>query len=59
MPRRTGRRTGASSASSARRAGGDCDAQYVLDLDSGKVKLVSSGEGRTTCGYFDFPAGDR
>lgn len=38
--------------------GGDCDAQYVLDLDSGKVELVSSGEGRTTCGYFDFPNGD-
>ena len=38
--------------------GGDCDAQYVLDLDSGKVELVSSGEGRTTCGYFDFPKGD-
>jgi len=38
--------------------GGDCDAQYVLDLDSGKVELVSSGEGRTTCGYFDFPKGE-
>lgn len=38
--------------------GGDCDAQYGLDLDSGKVELVSSGEGRTTCGYFDFPNGD-
>lgn len=38
--------------------GGGCDAQYVLDLDSGKVTLVSSGLGRTTCGYFDFPEGD-
>jgi Tol biopolymer transport system component len=38
--------------------GGDCDAQYVLDLDSGKVELVSSGQGRTTCGYFDYPQGD-
>lgn len=38
--------------------GGGCDAQYVLDLDSGQVELVSSGEGRTTCGYFDFPNGD-
>jgi len=38
--------------------GGGCDAQYVLDLDSGKVDLVSSGQGRTTCGYFDFPKGD-
>lgn len=38
--------------------GGDCDAQYLLDLDSGRVELVSSGEGRTTCGYVDFPQGD-
>ena len=36
---------------------GDCDAQYVLDLDRGKAELVSSGEGRTTCGYFDYPQG--
>lgn len=38
--------------------GGECDAQYVLDLDTGKVELVSSGKGRTTCGYFDYPKGD-
>ncbi len=38
--------------------GGGCDAQYVLDLDSGEVELVSSGAGRTSCGYFDFPAGE-
>ena len=38
--------------------GGGCDAQYVLDLDTGAVELVSSGEGRTTCGYFDYPHGD-
>ncbi|MCC6562469.1 MAG: PD40 domain-containing protein, partial [Xanthomonadales bacterium] len=37
---------------------GDCDAQYVLDLDSGKAELVSSGQGRTTCGYFDYPHGE-
>lgn len=37
--------------------GGDCDAQYVLDLDTGSVQLVSSGDGRTTCGYFDYPHG--
>ncbi|TAK55423.1 MAG: M20/M25/M40 family metallo-hydrolase [Gammaproteobacteria bacterium] len=37
--------------------GGGCDAQYVLDLDSGATTLVSSGAGRTTCGYFDFPGG--
>lgn len=38
--------------------GGGCDAQYVLDLDTGAVELVSSGEGRTTCGYFDYPHGN-
>lgn len=38
---------------------GGCDQQYVLDLGSGKTMLVSSGKGRTTCGYFRYPAGDR
>jgi Tol biopolymer transport system component len=38
---------------------GGCDQQYVMDLASGETKLVSSGEGRTTCGYFAYPAGDR
>jgi len=39
-------------------APGTCDQQYVLDLDTGEVELVSSGEGRTTCGYFTFPDSD-
>jgi len=34
-----------------------CDQEYIMDLASGSVKLVSTGKGRTTCGYF-FP-GDR
>ncbi|HEX2123598.1 MAG TPA: peptidase M28, partial [Thermoanaerobaculia bacterium] len=38
---------------------GGCDQQYVLDLATGETKLVSSGKGRTTCGYFSYPAGDR
>lgn len=38
--------------------GGGCDAQYVMDLDTGRVELASSGRGRTTCGYFDYPKGD-
>ncbi|HEX8252392.1 MAG TPA: M28 family peptidase [Thermoanaerobaculia bacterium] len=38
---------------------GGCDQQYVMDLATGETKLVSSGKGRTTCGYFAFPAGDR
>ena len=37
---------------------GGCDAEYVLDLDTGEVTLASSGLGRTTCGYFDYPAGN-
>ena len=38
---------------------GGCDQQYVMDLTTGDTKLVSSGKGRTTCGYFAYPAGDR
>jgi Tol biopolymer transport system component len=38
---------------------GGCDQQFVLDLASGEAKRVSSGKGRTTCGYFSYPAGDR
>jgi Tol biopolymer transport system component len=38
---------------------GGCDQQYVLDLTTGETKLVSSGKGRTTCGYFSWPAGNR
>jgi Tol biopolymer transport system component len=34
-----------------------CYQMYVMDLDSGTVRLVSTGNGATTCGYF-FP-GDR
>ncbi|HSP17341.1 MAG TPA: M28 family peptidase [Thermoanaerobaculia bacterium] len=38
---------------------GTCDQQYILDLKTGENKLVSSGKGRTTCGYFSYPKGDR
>ncbi len=38
---------------------GSCDQQYILDLASGETALVSSGKGRTTCGYYDFPEADR
>jgi TolB protein len=41
------------------RDGGACDQEYVLDLESGEAKRVSNGQGRTTCGYFYFPAGDK
>ena len=29
-----------------------CDQMYTLDLRSGATRLVSTGSGRTTCGYF-------
>lgn len=35
-----------------------CDQQYVLDLSTGETTMVSSGKGRTTCGYYDFLEGD-
>jgi Tol biopolymer transport system component len=39
--------------------GAACDQQYILDLATGESKRVSSGKGRTTCGYFDYPEADR
>jgi len=38
---------------------GGCDQQFVLDLATGETKRVSSGKGRVTCGYFDWPEADR
>jgi Tol biopolymer transport system component len=38
---------------------GGCDQQYVVDLKTGTPTRVSSGNGRTTCGYFRWPQGDR
>ena len=35
-----------------------CDQQFILDLASGRTTLVSTGSGRTTCGYF-LPDGER
>ena len=37
---------------------GGCDQIFAMDVDGGNLARVSTGEGRTTCGYF-FPAGDR
>ena len=39
--------------------GAECDQEYILDLATGQLKRVSSGKGRTTCGYFDYPEADR
>ncbi len=39
---------------------GGCDQQYVIELDSdAPARLVSTGRGRTTCGYYDWPEDDR
>ncbi|HSM09704.1 MAG TPA: hypothetical protein VLA33_11920 [Gemmatimonadota bacterium] len=31
---------------------GTCDQQYVMNVDGSDLRLVSTGLGRTTCGYF-------
>ncbi len=42
-----------------RRAGEvECDQIYTMDVNGANRRLVSTGEGRTTCGFF-FPSGDR
>ena len=39
--------------------GAGCDQEYTMDLATGETRLVSSGKGRTTCGYYRYPQGDR
>jgi Tol biopolymer transport system component len=43
---------GASLIFQSTRDGRDCYQEYVMGLDSGEVRLVSTGQGGTTCGYF-------
>ena len=40
------------------RDGHGCDQIYTMNIDGSNVKIVSIGEGRTTCSYF-FPNGKR
>ena len=40
------------------RAGHECDQIYTMNIDGSDVKLVSTGDGRTTCSYF-FPGDKR
>ncbi|MGD8495249.1 MAG: hypothetical protein PVF05_03605 [Gemmatimonadales bacterium] len=35
-----------------------CDQQYIMNIDGSGLRMVSTGEGRTTCGYF-IPGADR
>ena len=37
---------------------GQCDQIYVMDLEGGNRRMVSTGRGKTTCSYF-FPDGQR
>jgi Tol biopolymer transport system component len=39
--------------------GAECDQEFTLNLLTGELKRVSSGKGRTTCGYYEYPKGDR
>ena len=39
--------------------GAQCDQEFILDLVTGEQKRISSGKGRTTCGYFEYPKGDK
>ena len=34
------------------RGGRSCDQQYVMDVDGSNLRRVSTGTGKTTCGYF-------
>jgi TolB protein len=37
---------------------GTCDQIYIMDTNGGNRRMLSTGKGRTTCGYF-FPSGKR
>ncbi len=36
---------------------GGCDQEYIYEIATSTLRRVSSGKGRTTCGYFDAPKG--
>jgi TolB protein len=40
------------------RAGHECDQIYTMNIDGSDIRLVSTGDGRTTCAYF-FPGDKR
>ena len=40
----------------ATRDGRGCDQIYTMNVDGSNVKMISNGDGRTTCSYF-FPGG--
>ena len=32
-----------------------CDQIYIMDIESGESRMVSTGDGTTTCSYFEYP----
>ena len=42
----------------SKRDGRGCDQIYTMNVDGSDVKMISNGDGRTTCSYF-FPGGKR
>ncbi len=38
---------------------GLCDQIYIMDIATGEKKLVSTGDGVTTCSYFQYPNDDK
>jgi len=40
------------------REGHECDQIYTMNIDGSDVKMISNGDGRTTCSYF-FPGGQQ
>ncbi len=34
---------------------GKCDQIYTMDLKTGKIDMVSTGDGVTTCSFFEYP----
>ncbi len=45
--------------SRAEKEAGGCDRIYIYDIATGRTRPISTGSGRTTCGYFDWPEGKR
>src|SRR6188474_317378 len=42
----------------SKRDGRECDQIYTMDIEGENVRMISNGDGRTTCSYF-FPKGQR
>ncbi len=32
-----------------------CDQIYIMDIETREIKMISTGDGVTTCGYFEYP----